>query len=147
MGKIKYIIVVLFLIFSINARVFFDFENGFKTLDNEKFSDNISGDFQYEIKKKGFGNFLKIYNSPIIKYKIYSLDKKSIFLKSSEKIDLNEISDFFKNILLNMKENERKIFYFHPSTFGLHPKLLKIIIDIEILQSDFHKTYEEMLKK
>lgn len=99
------------------------------------------GKIQYRIAKKGEGQIVQPYNTPLIRYSARYLDG-TVFspADAEELISLDETIPGFSKGILGMREGEARTLFVHPD-FGYgkredaHPNSL-LIFEIEVVKAD-----------
>ncbi|MBS0624802.1 MAG: FKBP-type peptidyl-prolyl cis-trans isomerase [Verrucomicrobia bacterium] len=100
-----------------------------------------NGKLQYKILKRGDGQSVQSYNSPIIRYTARYLDGQ-IFgaVTDEELISLDEAIPGLSKGLVGMKEGEIRTLFLHPDLgYGKQGHLLPnalLIFDIEVIKAD-----------
>lgn len=111
---------------------------------NSKEKDVISlegGKLQYKILKKGEGQAVQPYNSPIVRYTARYLDGQVFGAAADEElVSLDEAIPGFSKGLVGMKEGEIRTLYLHPDLgYGKQGHLLPnalLIFDVEVVKAD-----------
>ena len=107
--------------------------SGVVTLEN--------GKLQYKVVKKGEGEAVQPYNSPIVRYTARYLSGE-VFgaVPDEEMISLDEAIPGFSKGLVGMKEGEKRTLYLHPDLgYGKQGHLLPnalLIFDVEVIRAD-----------
>jgi len=110
-----------------------------KNKEKKEIASLEEGKIQYEILKKGSGQAVQPYNSPLVRYKGRYLNGPAI-PESEEILDLQETISGFSKAIVGMKEGESRTLYIHPELgYGkqgnLHPNAL-LIFDVEVIKAD-----------
>lgn len=96
----------------------------------------VEGKLLYSIEKKGTGDVVFSYNSPIVRYFGKTLSGKEISVHE-ECMDLQEASQVFRDTICGMKEGEIRTVYVHPEmelSEDLDSSLA--ILQIELIKAD-----------
>lgn len=99
------------------------------------------GKLQFEILKKGKGQAVQPYNSPLVRYKGSFLNGESFNSNADEElIALDEAIPGLSKGIVGMREGEIRKLYIHPELgYGkeerLHPNSL-LIFEVEIVEAD-----------
>lgn len=99
------------------------------------------GKLQYQIVKKGSGDAVEPYNSPILRYKAHYLNGKAFGDSCSEEmVSLDEAIAGLSKGVIGMREGEVRTLYIHPElAYGRSdlaaPNAL-LVFEVEVLKAD-----------
>ena len=96
----------------------------------------VEGKILYSVQKKGTGDVVFSYNSPIVRYFGKTLSGKEIAVHE-ECMDLQEAAPVFRNTICGMKEGEIRTVYVHPEElFYDNEDSSLAILEIELIKAD-----------
>ena len=106
-----------------------------------------NGKVQFETIKKGKGQTVQSYNSPLVRYQARFLNGKALSDSPNEEyLDLAETLPGLCKGIIGMREGEIRKLYIHPELgYGIKERLYPnslLIFEVEILEADIPKSLQ-----